>query len=241
MPPRLSRRPACRALAVILSILSVGALLTVAAHDPRLSARLVGEGHVVEWLQVALSVSAAALAWRQGRAARRAGRPATLEVAIVAALTMVCIGEVDLDRMLFGTKLIATRFFVNPGHPLAARALAVAVIVGVPAALGVWLLIHRRRLWRSVRDGLRQPWGQVAAFGMALFLVVELVEAPLGRVPGLPRYLAEEALELVSAVCILVGLAARRGAVTGRVTARSLARAHGRASRGDLSRRAPGV
>jgi hypothetical protein len=70
---------------------------------------------------------------------------------------IICIGEIDLDRMLFGTKVISTRFFANPKHSLAVRALAVAVVVGAPLAAGVWLLVHFRHLWRSSVDGLRQP------------------------------------------------------------------------------------
>ena len=221
MPALLSRRHDCRAVTAILSLLVVAALLAVAAYDPVLSARLVDEGSAVEWLQVVLALGAGALALHQGRAARRAGRPATLEVAIVAAMAMICVGEIDLDRMLFGTKVIATRFFVNPKYPLAARALAVTLIFGVPAAVGVWLLIHVRHLWQAVGAGLRQPWGQTAAFGMALFLVIELVEKPLNRLPGLPPYFAEETLELVSAICIFVGLAARRRAIMRRMSVRS--------------------
>ncbi|RPH78159.1 MAG: hypothetical protein EHM88_16515, partial [Candidatus Rokuibacteriota bacterium] len=155
MPALSSGGPDCRAVAAALSLLVVAALLAVTIHDPALSARLVAEGRFVESLQVVLAIGAGVLAFRQGRAARRAGRPATLEVGIVAAMAMICIGEIDLDRILFGTKVISTRFFVSPGHPLAERALAVAVIVGVPAALGVWLLIHVRQLWQVGRDGLR--------------------------------------------------------------------------------------
>jgi RND family efflux transporter MFP subunit len=222
MPALLSPRPDCRAVAATLSLLVVAPLLAVTIHDPTLSGRLVAEGGVVEWLQVVLVVGAGVLALRQGRAARREGRPATLEVGIVAAMAMICIGEMDLDRMLFGTKVIATRFFVSPRYPVAERALAVTVIVGVPAAIGVWLLIHVRPLWQTSRDALRQPWGQTAAFGMALFLVVEIVEKPLRDLTWFPPYFVEETLELVCAVCIFGGLVARRGAIMKRMPVRSV-------------------
>jgi RND family efflux transporter MFP subunit len=222
MPALPSARPDCRAVAAALSLLVVAALLAVTIHDPALSARLVAEGGVVESLQVVLAFGAGVLALRQGRAARHAGRPATLEVGIVAAMAMICIGEIDLDRILFGTKVISTRFFVSSGHPLAERALAVAVIVGVPAALDVWLLIHVRQLWQVGRDGLRQPWGQTAAFGMALFLVVEIVEKPLSNLTWLPRSFVEETLELVCTVCIFGGLVARRGAIMKRMPVRTV-------------------
>jgi hypothetical protein len=58
-------------------------------------------------------------------------------------------------------------------------------------------------------DGLRQPWGQLAAFGMALFVAVEIFEHPLGHIRSLPPYFAEEALELVSSICIFLGLVAQ--------------------------------
>jgi RND family efflux transporter MFP subunit len=222
MPALPSGRPDCRAVAATLSLLVVATLLAVTIHDPALSARLVVEGGVVESLQVALALGAGVLAFRQGRAARRAGRPATLEVGIVAAMAMICIGEIDLDRMLFGTKVISTRFFVSPRYPLAERALAVTVIVGVPAAIGVWLLIHLRQLWQASRDGLRQPWGQTAAFGITLFLVVEIVEKPLSNLTWLPRSFVEETLELVCTVCIFGGLVARHGAIMKRMSVRSI-------------------
>ncbi|HET9481039.1 MAG TPA: hypothetical protein VFP98_04715, partial [Candidatus Polarisedimenticolia bacterium] len=102
MPALPSGRPDCRAVAATLSLLVVAPLLAVTIHDPTLSGRLVAEGGVVESLQVVLAIGAGVLAFRQGRAARRAGQPATLEVGIVAAMAMICIGEVDVDRMLFG-------------------------------------------------------------------------------------------------------------------------------------------
>lgn len=221
MPAPSPGRFDCRAVAVLLSLVAVVGLLAISARDPVLAGRLVDEDNVVEWLQVLLTAGAGVLAFRQGRAARRAGQPATLEVAIVAAMVIICIGEIDLDRMLFGTKVISTRFFVNPRHSLAARALAVTVVVGAPLALGVWLLVHFRHLWRAGIDGLRQPWGQLAAFGLALFLAVEVFERPLGH-RSLPPHFAEEVLELASAICIFVGLVARRRAIMSRMSVRPL-------------------
>jgi RND family efflux transporter MFP subunit len=200
----------CRAVAAVLSLLSIAVLLAVAVLDPELAGRLVSEDHLVEWLQVVLAAGAAGLAFGHGRAARRAGQPATFDVAVVAAMVVLCIGEVDLDRMVFGTKIISTRFFVTPRYPLEVRALAVLVVVGAPLAVAAWLLAHWRHLREGVVDGLRQPWGQAAAFGLALMLGVELLEKPLGHIEVLPRSFAEEALEFVSLLCIFVGLLARR-------------------------------
>jgi RND family efflux transporter MFP subunit len=123
--------------------------------------------------------------------------------------------------MIFGAKIISTRFFVSPKYPLALRALAVAIVVGPPLAVGVWLLRRFRHLWAASIEGLWHPWGQVAAFGAALSLVVEVVEKPLGRIERLPPHFAEEVLECVAVLCIFVGLAARRGAIMSRMSVRS--------------------
>ncbi len=222
MPAPSPGRFDCRAVAALLSLVAVVGLLAISARDPVLAGRLVDEGNVVEWLQVVLTAGAGVLAFRQGRAARRAGQPATLEVAIIGAMVIICIGEIDLDRVFFGTKVISTRFFVHPKYSLAVRASAAVVVVGAPLALGVWLLVHFRHLWRAGIDGLRQPWGQLAAFGLALFLAVEIFERPLGHLRSLPPHFAEEFLELVSAICIFVGLVARRRAMMNRMSVRPL-------------------
>jgi RND family efflux transporter MFP subunit len=212
----------CRGVAALVSLVVVGVFVVIGAIDPVLGARLVDEDNVVEWLQVLLSAAAGVLAFRQGRAARRAGQPATLEVAIIAAMTLICIGEIDLDRVLFGTKVISTRFFVSPKYPLAARLPAAVVVIGAPAAVGVWLLVHVRQLWRAALDGLRQPWGQSATFGLVLFLAVEVFERPLGHIRWLPLHAGEELLELTSAVFIFVGLLARGRDIMVRMSARPL-------------------
>jgi membrane fusion protein, multidrug efflux system len=217
-----SGRLDCRVVAGILVLASLAVLLAVAALDPPLAATLVDENNVVEWAQVVLTAAAGVLAFRQGRAARREGRPVTLEVATVAAMIIICIGEIDLDRVLFGTKIISTRFFVDSRRPLAVRALAMTVAVGAPLALGVWLLLHLRHLLRASFEGLRQPWGQVAAFGMVLFVVLEAFERPLGRIRSFPPHFLEEALELVCGICIFVGLVARGRAMMSRMSVRPL-------------------
>jgi hypothetical protein len=97
-------RLGCRAIAAILSLLALGLLLVVAVVDPELAGRLVSEDNPVEWLQVALAAGSGVLAFVHGRAAWRAGQTATLDVAIVAAMALICIGETDLDRVLFGTR-----------------------------------------------------------------------------------------------------------------------------------------
>jgi RND family efflux transporter MFP subunit len=215
-------RLGCRAVAVILSGGAVAFLLLTALRDPALAEQLVAEGGVIETVQVLLLATAGLLAARQGWVALKAGRPVALEVAIVGMMAGAVIGELDIDRALFGVKIISTRFFVNPRVSLPLRALAVAVVVGVPTALGVWLLRHRRELWRAGLAGLREPWGQVAASGAGLLVLAELFERRLNRVRGLPPNLAEEAVELVAAILIFVGLTARPRAIIDRMFPRAL-------------------
>ena len=210
MPFPSRERVGCRVAAAGLSVAAVVVLLAIAIRDPALARQLVSENNVVEWLQVVLAGTTGVLAFQDARAARRTGQPIALDVAIVGAMAIICIGEVDLDRVFFGTKIISTRFFVDGRRWIVWRALAVLVIVGAPLALGIWLLVHVRELWRSGMTGLRQPWGQTAAFGMALFLAVEVFEKKLSRISSVPQYFAEEVLELVGMICILVGVAARR-------------------------------
>jgi hypothetical protein len=190
-----------------LALLVLGAIPIV---DRDLARALMAEHGPVEWIQVALTTAAAALAARHGAQRAAAGRSAALDVGIVTTLGMIAIGEVDLDRALFGVKIIATQFFVHPGYPLALRALAVLVIVGVPVSILVWMLAR----WRPVLDdslaGLREPWGQVAACGLALYVGIQLFERPIDAIPWQPRNFIEELLEFLSAICFFVGLAARR-------------------------------
>jgi RND family efflux transporter MFP subunit len=221
MPAPLSRPVGCRAVASALSLLLIVALLAVVVYDPYVAGALVEEGGFVETLQVVLAAAAGLLGFRQGRAARREGRPATLEVAIVASMVALCIGELDLDRMIVGTKIISTRFFVSPNYPLGLRALAVALVVGPPLSVLVWLLSRFRKLRTASMAALREPWGHVAAFGAVLSLAVEVVEKPLGHIEWLPRNFAEEMLECVAALCIFVGLAARQRAIMRRMSGRS--------------------
>lgn len=203
-------RLGCRATASILCGAAIATLLMIARWHPALAERLLAEGGIVEWLQVLLLGAAGVLAARQGWSARRAGRPVVLEVAIVTSMVMVCIGEVDLDRAIFGEKVISTYFLLYSDHPLALRALAALIVIGIPAAVGVWLLVRWRALWAAGLEGLRQPWGQTAVCGAALFVLIEILERPINHIPWQPRYFVEETLELVAAVCILAGLVARR-------------------------------
>ena len=99
-------------------------LLGIALVAPAFAARLAAENGVVEWAQVLREGGAAVLFGRElVRDTRETGRVSPLDLVVVAALIGLVLGEVDLDRILFGTKVIATKFFVNGGVAIAWRAL----------------------------------------------------------------------------------------------------------------------
>jgi hypothetical protein len=56
---------------------------------------------------------------------------------------------------------------------------------------------------------LLEPWGQTAAFGIGCYMFVQMFERRIDRLPWQPPYFFEEVLELVAAINIFVGLAAR--------------------------------
>src|SRR4029453_3468945 len=212
----------CRAVAFLVSLVAVALLVAAALHDPKLGKRLVEENGVVEWLQVILMALAGALAAHQGLAAKRRGEPFALEVAIVMMMAMICIGEVNLDRVLFGTKIIYTKFFVNPRYPLRWRLLAVLVVVGPPTVGGVWLLLHVRELWRASVQGRGEAWGQTATAGVGVLGLGQAFEKRIDRLPWQPEDFFEEVLELVAAIYIFVGLAARQRDIMSRMSVRPL-------------------
>jgi len=190
-------------------------ILWIALVAPALAARLTAENGVVEWVQVLLEGGAAVLFGRElVKDTRETGRVSPRDFIVVASLIGLVIGEVDLDRILFGTKVIATRFFVNGRVAIAWRALAVLIIVGVPAAIGLFVLVRARVFWREGWAAIAQPWGRILAASIGLAVLTELFEKPLGHVPGLPKFVLEELLELVAAIGFFVSAVARGGALT---------------------------
>jgi len=208
--PTLSRtrfRP--ETIAAGLALCAVAILSAIALVDPPLAHWLTVEDGVVEWLQVLLDAAAVLLIARHMVRAPD-GRVSPLDVLTVAALTGLIIGELDVDRLLFDTKVMKMSFFVNPKFALGWRVLAAVVVVGVPAALGIYALRHIRTLWREGWAALAQPWGRVLAASALILVLTELFERPLGHVPGVPRYFLEELLELVASIGIVVAAATRR-------------------------------
>lgn len=201
----------CETVAAALALIAVIALSAVALVDPALAGRLTVENGVVEWIQVLLEGAAAVLFARHlARDAARVGRVSPLDVVVVASLVGLVIGEVDLDRLIFGTKIIATKFFVDARVAFGWRLLAMLVVVGVPLAIGVFALVRIRAFWRDGWAAVAQPWGRVLAASVAVAVLTELFEKPLGHVPGVPRYFLEELLELVAAIGFLVSALGRR-------------------------------
>jgi hypothetical protein len=190
--------------------MAVAVLSVIALVEPALAAWLTVEYGVVEWLQVLLDAGAALLFGRElVRTARQTGRVSPLDLVVVSCLIGLIIGEIDLDRLLFGTKVIATRFFVNSKVALHWRLLAVLIVVGVPAAIAIFVVARFRAFWHEGWTAVAQPWGRVLAASVALSVVTEIFEKQLGHVPGVPQFFLEELFELVAAIGFIVAAAAR--------------------------------
>jgi RND family efflux transporter MFP subunit len=203
----------CRVVAALLAAGIIAGMLALSVHDPIFTELICVENGPVELMQAVLLAATVLLAVRQGWVASASGQPFAFEVAVAAAMAMAAIGELELDRLLFGTKVISMHFFLKPNHTLPVRLLAVLVVVGVPFAVGIWLLRHVRELWAACWRAVPQSWGQTAAAGFILYALVEVFEKKLKHILGLPPYMAEETLELVAATVMFVGLVARPQAI----------------------------
>jgi len=191
-------------------LLAVAVLSAVAIVDPPLASRLTVENGLVEWLQVLLEAGAAVLFGRDlVLNARATGRMSPLEVAIVASLIAVIMGEIDLDRLLFGTKIVSNRFLLHGKAALHWRLLALSLIWGVPLAIGIFVLVRFRAFWREGWAAVARPWGRVLAVSVAHATATELFEKPLGHVPGVPKFFLEELFERVAAIGFVVAAVAR--------------------------------
>jgi hypothetical protein len=195
-------------LAAALVLGAVAILFLMLFVNPPLAHWLTIEDGVVEWLQVILDAIAVALIGRHLVRDSAEGRRSPLDVLTVAMLIGLIIGELDVDRRLFGTKIISTAFFFKAKYALPWRLLAALVVVGVPAAVGIYALRHVRTLWREGWSAVAQPWGRVLAASAVVLVLTEIFERPLGHVPGVPHFFLEETLELVASIGICVAAAA---------------------------------
>jgi hypothetical protein len=204
-------------LAIAASIGAALGLGWLAVAAPNLAARLAAEGAAIEWSQAVLGFIALLISVKSAWRSYRTGRPVVLDILILAGLTGIVIGEVDLDKQVFGVKIIATRFFIDAQVFLPYRVLAVVVVVGVPLALALYALRKWRQLWCSGWEALEHTWGRILLAAVVTFGGTQILERPLGRVPGFPRSFLEESLELIAAIWFLVAAIDRR-----RVQAREL-------------------
>jgi RND family efflux transporter MFP subunit len=205
MPVRLMSAAACVLVTIILVMLL--------RWDPALAAHLVREDGPVEWTQAALLVAAMVMAVACGLALARVQRPVAIDVVVAAMMAGLAIGEMDLDKRVFGMKIISTKFFVAPAIPLPYRVLGFLLVVGPPVALVLYAWRRRAELWSAGMRAPREPWGQVFLAGGAVLAFTEIFERQLGYVPGYPRNFLEEGLEVCAAVCFFLGLVARRHAI----------------------------
>src|SRR5687767_14660735 len=205
MPVRVMSVAGCAVVTVVMA-----ALLR---HDPALAARLVREDGPVEWTQVAFLLGALVMALACALALARVKRPLAADVMMAAMMAGLAIGEMDLDKRVFGMKLVSTKFFVNPSIPLGYRVLGILLVVGPPVVLAVYAWRWRAELWSVALRALREPWGQVLLAGSIVLVLTEIFERQLGYAPGFPRNFLEEVLEVCAALCFFLGLVARRHAI----------------------------
>lgn len=168
---------------------------------PDVAARIMREDHLVEWLQVVLFGAAAVAALV---AARRP--PSALDVMLALLFAIFVELELDLDRRLFGRPVIDKRFLLDGSNPVLPRLLVAVCLLGLALAVMVYVWRRRRELVRSAAAMVRAPWGHVLLASLSLLVVVEVFEKPLGRSTPLPKYFAEESIELLAALCCFVAL-----------------------------------
>lgn len=193
-------------IAFVFNVILLAVLAVTAIVDRDLADRLTREDAAVEWLQAVLFATAAVFALRTARARWRAGVSPVFEVLVAAMLAGLIIGEVDLDRLLAGRKIISMRFLVDTRVWLGWRVLALLVMALPPAVLALYALRRWRELFAAIRRATVESPGRVLIAGVIILGLTELFEKPLGRIPGLPRYMLEETLELAAAICFGVAL-----------------------------------
>jgi hypothetical protein len=193
----------------VAAALAAGVLILLAAIvmlDFELAEWLAAEGHALEITQAALFLVSGFLSGARGIRRARQGHAPAPELLLTFVFGVLLFGELDLDRRLFGIRVVHTRFFANATVWLPYRVLAALVIVGSYAVVGTYCARHRREIARLRHQLTRRPWGHLLIAGAGLFGLVQILEHPLGRIPSMPRFYVEESLELVAAVYLLIAM-----------------------------------
>ncbi|HUG36223.1 MAG TPA: hypothetical protein VML54_04695, partial [Candidatus Limnocylindrales bacterium] len=90
------------AIGLALALAVTGVFLGVLVVDTGLAARLVVEDGPVEWAQVPLFLVAGLLRAKSAFRCAAERRPAAPDVLLAFGFAVLVIGEVDLDKVLFG-------------------------------------------------------------------------------------------------------------------------------------------
>jgi hypothetical protein len=90
----------------------------------------------------------------------------------------------------------------------------VVVVIGAPLALALYALRKWRQLCCSGWEALQHSWGRILLAAVVTFAGTQILERPLGRVPGFPRSFLEESLELMAAIWFVVAAIDRARAQT---------------------------
>jgi hypothetical protein len=130
-------------VAIVASVLTALGLGLLAFHDPGVAERLTAEDGAIEWIQVLLCAAALLISVPSARSCYSAGRPIMFDVLILTGLAAIVIGEVDLDKRIFGVKIIATRFFVDQHIFLPYRMLAASRDRSLRATKLASAVVHR--------------------------------------------------------------------------------------------------
>lgn len=198
-------------LAALLVSAPVVALVVLGFIDPALTARLVSEEGPVEWVQAALSAVAAGLALLRARQLGRAGRSPAFDLVVATLLLVLVAGELELDRWIFGTKVIGTRFLISPRKPVAwpGRVVTNLIAVGVPTAVGIYAALRIGPLIDTGLAALREPWGWILFAGVAIFGAGQVFERALDSLRFVSPFFFEEAAELAAAGCFVAAYVVR--------------------------------
>src|SRR5262245_10634374 len=145
------------------------------------------------------------LALARARDSARAGESPAFDLVVAAGFIVIAVGELELDRLIFGTKLVGVRFFLHPRKPVAWpwRAITALIVVGAPAAIVVYTLARFRVIWRDGLAALREPWGWVLLAGIIIFFATEAFEDTLDNVQFVAPFFLEETAELLASLCFL--------------------------------------